>query len=88
MGLFGEWVHTGGIDPTVIEIEKGADSEGEVNGVVVPALVMERDHIGGADTGRIAIDFGDEAEKGFVAAVERRGFEVCENGGDKCRVLQ
>jgi hypothetical protein len=81
--FLGKWVDPGGIDPAVVEVEEGADGDGVPDLFVVPTLLVERDHVGGTNVGRIVIDLVDEAEHGFLAVVEGRGIEVSEDGFDE-----
>ena len=38
-------VNSGGVDPAIIKIEKRADRDRVVNGVIVPSHVIKRPHI-------------------------------------------
>jgi hypothetical protein len=85
--FIGKWVDPGGIDPAVVEVEEGADGDGVPDLFVVPTLLVERDHVGGTDVGRMVIDLVDEAEHGFLAVTEGRGIEVSEDGFDEGVVI-
>jgi hypothetical protein len=74
VGFVGEGVHTAGVDPAVVEVEEGADGDGEVYGFIVPPRGVEGLHVSGGDARRIVIDLGDEPKEGFVSVVERGRF--------------
>jgi hypothetical protein len=83
VGRIGEGMHAGGVDPAVIEVEEGADGDGEIDGFIVPPRGVEGLHVFGGDARRILIDLGDEAEEGFVLVVERGRFEVAQDALDE-----
>jgi hypothetical protein len=76
VGFVGEGVDAGGVDPAIVEIEKCADGDGEVEGFIGPAELTEGSHVVGRDSGGIVVHFVDEAEQGLVFVVERGGFEI------------
>jgi len=71
MGLIGERVNSACVDPAVVEVEQGADGDGEVDPFVGPAGGVEELHIFRRDAGRVAVDLVDEAEQRFVFVVKR-----------------
>jgi hypothetical protein len=81
-------MHAAGIDPAIVEVEKGADRDGEVDGFVVPACLVQRLHVFGCNPRRVVIYLYDEAEQGFVLIVERRAFEVAQGGPDQVLAAQ
>ena len=88
VGFIGESVHAAGVDPAIVEIEHGADGDGEIDSVVLPTHCVERQHIFGRDARRVAIHFIDEAEEGFMLLVKPGGFEIAEHAPDQVFVAQ
>jgi hypothetical protein len=83
VGFIGHRMHSGGVDPAVIEIEEGADGDGVVDRVVGPAGFVERLHIFGADVGGSEVHFGDEAQQGFFFFGQSGGFQIAEDAPDQ-----
>jgi hypothetical protein len=78
MGFIGESVHSGSVDPPVVEIEQGTDGDGVVDGFVVPSGSVERLHVVRRDAGRMQIHFRDETEEGLFVVGEGGCFEIAE----------
>jgi len=88
MRFLGKRVHAAGIDPAVVEIEERADRNSEVDRLVGPSQVAERNHVGGGNARRIVIHLVDEAEERLVLFVERRSFEIVQNAPDQVLISQ
>src|SRR5579875_111220 len=56
MRLLRHRMYAGGVDPAVIEIEQGADGDGEIELFVRPSQMMQRLDVIGCDPGRVMID--------------------------------
>ena len=69
----------GGVDPPVIKVEQGADGDGVIDGLVIPAGGVQRLHIAGRNLRRIAVHFVYEAQQRFFFFAEAGGFEIVEN---------
>ncbi len=83
MRFFAERVHTGGVDPAVIEIEERTNRNGVIDGRIRPAGFVQRGDIRRSDVYRIAIHLIDEAQQDFLARRQRRRFEIFNNGCDQ-----
>ncbi len=88
VGFLGHGVDAGGVDPTVIEIEEGADGDGVVYGVVGPTYFVKGLHVVGAHGGGIVVDLPDEAQQGFLFLGESGGFQVAEYALDQLFTAQ
>jgi len=86
--LVGERVDPAGIDPAIVEVEQGANGDGEINGVILPAHGVERLDVSRLDAGRVVVHFGDEAEEGFVLCVEFGVFQIAQDPPDQFFIAQ
>ena len=66
----------GGIDPAVVKIEQGADGDGVIDGLVVPAGGVKRLHVAGRNLRRVAVHLVDEAQKHFFFFTEAGDFKI------------
>ena len=73
----------GGIDPAVVKIKQGTDSNGVIDGLVVPAGGVKRLHVAGRNLRRVAVHLVDEAQKHFFFFTETGGFKVAKDRRDQ-----
>ena len=88
VGLIAQRVDAGSVDPAVVEIEKGAHGNGEVQLFVGPASRPDGVEIGGGDSRRIMVHHVDEPEERLVAIVEPAGFDIGQDRLDERRVTK
>ena len=79
MRFIRQGVHSGSIDPTVIEIEQSANRDGVVDGFVCPAVLVEELDVRWADVLRMLVHFADETKQGLFVVRKRGGFEIAEH---------
>jgi hypothetical protein len=73
-------LHTGGVDPAVVEIEQAADHDGVVDGFVGPAGLVKTLDVGLLDRGTVAVHLFKVGEQFFLGFGDRRSaviFEDC-----------
>lgn len=83
MGLLREGVDSAGIDPAIVEIEECANGDGEINGLVVPALCVQWLHVASRNIGRIVIDFINKAQQRFIFIIQPTCLQIVENALDQ-----
>lgn len=83
VGFFGQRVNAAGIDPAIVEVEKRANGDGEVNCFVIPPGGAQRCHILGRDLLRFLVHLMDESEQGFVLFIQARCFQIAQNALDQ-----
>jgi len=88
VGFFTERVDAAGIDPAVIEVKKGADGDGVVDGLVEPTGFLKRGDVRRTDVNRIAVDLVYKTQQGLLGLRERRRFQVFDNGFDQRLISQ
>jgi hypothetical protein len=76
VGLVGEGVDSGSVDPPVIEVEQGANGDGVIDGLVIPAGGVKRLHVVGRNLRRVAVHLVNEAQKRLLFFAETRGLEI------------
>jgi hypothetical protein len=76
MRLIGERVDAGGVDPSIVEIEQRAHSDGEVQLLIAPPALANVIQIGFEDGRRLVIYLVDEPEQRLVPLVETRRFDI------------
>jgi hypothetical protein len=69
-------VHSGGVDPSVVEVEQRAHRDGKVQRLVGPAGGARSVEIGLGDRRRVVVHPIHESKQRLVLVVERRRFEV------------
>ena len=69
----------GSVDPAIIKIEEGADSNGVIDGLVVPSGGVKRLHVVGRNLRRVAVHLVDEAQKHFFFFTEAGGFKIAKD---------
>jgi len=74
--FIGERVYAARVDPAIVEVEHRANSNGEIDGVVLPTGSVQRLHVFGCDARRIVIHLIDEPEKRFVFFVQFRSLQI------------
>jgi hypothetical protein len=77
-------VDAAGVNPPVVEVEQSTHSDGVINGFVREARVVQDGYIGSTNGHRVAVNFVDETEQGFVGSAQFRCFHV---GDDACHQL-
>jgi len=68
-----------GIDPSVIEIEQGANCDGEVNGFVVPSGFIQGRHVFRRDSVGVMVYLVDKAKQPLVFLVKGGRFGVVQH---------
>ena len=81
-------VHTRRIDPSIVEIEQGADRDREVERFVRPARRARDVQIGVRDLRRLVIHLVDESKERLVLFVEARRLQIGQNRVDQRRIAQ
>ena len=88
MRLVGHRVHTGRVDPAIVEIEERADGNREVERLVGPARGASGIEIAFGNLRRLVIHLVDESKQRLVLFVEDRRFVVGQDGIDEGRIVQ
>jgi len=81
-------VNAAGIDPPIVEIEKRADREGVVDGLVAEAHGVQSGDIRRTNGDGVLVHFANKTEQRLVGLVKLRRFQIGDNARYQFMIVQ